>query len=156
MIMNRRTAVVATALTVAVLGALPSQAATKAKPKPKPKPITGGYSLTLLPDPSPNVTNTAGRPGCGVLPQAQDKHAFTVPAAGTLRVVLDSPDPTKQKLTDWDLYLLDPDGIRTSSKGGTSHEEIVEPFKAKTPVTFWVCNLAGQPSGTVTYTFTYK
>ena len=23
------------------------------------------------------------------------------------------------------------------------------------PVTFWVCNLAGQPNATVTYTFTY-
>ena len=152
--MKRRTAVAAAILTVAALGALPSQAATKAKPKPKP--IKGSYTLNLTPDPTPNATNAAGKPGCGVIPSSQDKHAFKVPAAGTLKVVLDSPDPTGKGLTDWDMYLLDPDGVRTSSVGGTSHEEIIEPFKVKTPVTFWVCNLAGQPSGTVSYTFTYK
>jgi hypothetical protein len=155
-VMNCRTTVVTAALTVAVLGALPSQAATKAKPKPKPKPITGSYALTLVPDPSPNVTNVANKPGCGVVPQGQDKHGFTVPAAGTLRVVLDSPDPTGKKVTDWDLYLLDTDGILSSSTGATSHEEVAEAFSRKTAVTIWVCNLVGAPNGTVSYTFTYK
>jgi hypothetical protein len=154
--MNRRFTVFIAALTVAALGVLPSQAA-KPKPKPKPKPITVTYKLSLLPDPTPNVTGLV-KDGCGVLPQSQDKHPFTVPAAGTLKIVLDSPDPTGSPVggTDWDLYLLDDEGIRTSSTTEFSHEELAEPFKKKTDTTIWVCNLAGMPDGTVKYTFTYK
>ena len=147
--MSRRPAVALAVLAVAAAGTLPAYAA-----KPKPRPIHGSYKVNLLPDPTANATTD----GCGVIPQSQDKHAFTVPAAGKLQVVLDSPNPTGNEAasTDWDLNLLDQDGeIIDSSTGPTAHEEMSDKFKQKTPVTIWVCNLAGEPSGTVTYTFTY-
>lgn len=157
--MSRRPLVALALVTVAAVSVAPAQAA-----KPKPKPIKGSYAVTAYPDPTPNATNEAGRPGCGVLPTGQNKHPFTVPGKGTLRVVLDSPDPTGTPSagpagsvgTDWDLYVLDSDGsILDSSKGATSHEETTDKFKKKQGVTFWVCNLAGEPNATVSYTFTY-
>jgi hypothetical protein len=152
---NRRLTSLAALLAVAALSSAPAHAATKKKAKPKP--IHGSYTVTLLPDPTPNATNLAGMPGCtGVSPAAVDNHAFKVPAAGTLNVVLDSADPTGTSNTDWDLYLIDTDGsVLDGSHGGTSHEEVTDKFKKGQPLTIQVCNLIGQPSGTVTYTFTY-
>jgi hypothetical protein len=152
--MSRRPVVALAVLAAAAVAVVPAHAATK----PKPKPVKGSYNLTLVPDPSPNVLNTVGKPGCGVIPQSQDKHPFKVPGVGSLHVVLDSPNPSGNGTasTDWDLYLLDADGaIIDSSHGGTSHEETTDKFKKKQGVTIWVCNLAGEPNGTVTYTFTY-
>lgn len=151
--MSRRSLVAVTLIAAAAVTTVPASAA-----KAKPKPIRVSYTVTLLPDPTPNATNTIGKEGCGVLPQGQDKHAVKIPAAGKLKVVLDSPNPTGNGTagTDWDLYVLDSDGtVLDSSHGGTSHEETEDKFKKKSAVTIWVCNLAGEPSGTVTYTFTY-
>jgi hypothetical protein len=146
--MKRTTAVYALALLAVGGGVLPAQAGTA-------KPTHGSYSVTLLPDPTPNATNTAGKPGCsGVSPAAIDKHALTVPRKGTLKVVLDSPDPTGQGKTDWDLYVETPAGeIIDGSHGGTSHEETATKFKSGQPVQIVVCNLAGEPTGNVTYDF---
>jgi len=156
--MNRRllvTLAVATASASAL--SLPSQAAVKAKPKPKP--IKGSYTVTLLPDPSKEATTEAGMDGCsGLSPAAVDRHAFTAPAAGTLTVHLSSPNPAGSTPAgfDWDLYTYDASGLLSSSDGATGTEETVDGFKKKTPVTIEVCNLDGEPSATVTYTFTYK
>jgi hypothetical protein len=137
---------------VAVGIAVPSEAA----PKKKPKPIKGSYALTLLPDPSGQSAAVLGGGCTGVIPMGQDKHEFTVPARGTLQVVVDSPDPTGAGVTDWDLYLLGADGsVLSQGTSQFSHEEAAAKFKKKEKVTFWVCNLIGQPSGTVSYTFTY-
>lgn len=151
----RTAAAIALAAAVSV-GVVPAHAAVK-----KPKPITGSYPLTLLPDPTPEATNEVpGHEGCGVLPQSQDKHAFAVPAAGTLQVTLTSPDPTGGKQLaglDWDLYILDSTGaILDSSAGATANEATVTKLKKKQGLTFWVCNLIGEPSGKVSYAFTYK
>ena len=157
--MSRRPVLALAVVTVAAVSVAPAHAA-----KPKPKPIKGSYQVTALPDPSPNATNLIGKDGCGVLPSGQNKHPFTVPAKGTLHVVLNSADPTGSPSagpagavgTDWDLYVLDSDGsILDSSHGGTAHEETTDKFKKKQGVTFWVCNLAGEPTATVSYTFTY-
>ena len=156
--MNRRVTVPLALLTVAALGIVPAQAA---KPKPKPKPIKGSYSVTLVPDVSPNVVaQTGATPVCGTLAPSMDKHPFTVPAAGTLSVVLDSPDPTKGAYPagpDWDLWLLDAAGDTIDgSHGGTAHEQVATKFKKKTPLTILVCNINGEPTGNISYTFTYK
>ena len=152
--MSRRPAVALALIAAAAISTVPAHAAAK-----KPKPVKGSYTLSLLPDPTPNAFNLAGKDGCGVLPQGQDKHPFTVPGKGTLTVVLDSANPVPDNPaggTDWDLYVLDSDGtILDSSTGGTPHETTTDKFKKKQGVTFWVCNLAGEPSGTVSYTFTY-
>jgi len=160
---NRRLTSCAALLAVAALSAAPAHAATKKKPKPKP--IHGSYAVQLVPDPTPNATNEAGKPGCtGVSPKGVDNHAFKVPAAGTLHVVLDSVDPTGAPGagpagnigTDWDLYLIDTDGsIYDGSHGATSHEEVTDKFKRGQPLTIQVCNLLGQPDAKVTWTFTY-
>lgn len=154
--MKRRTAVVVAALTVAAVGAVPSQAAVKKKPKP----ITGSYTLNLPPDPSKDVTSTAEMAGCsGLLPTAVDHHAFTLPAAGTLTVKLDGDDPAKGAAPagfDWDLYLVDAEGIASESDGATGHEEALMSVKKKTSITIDACNLNGTPNAVVKYTFVYK
>lgn len=162
--MHRRACALVAAAAL-VLGAGSAVAAPKPKPKPKPKPIVVTYNLTLYPDPTPNATGEVDASMyCGTLPSSTDKHAFVIPAAGTLKVVLDSPDPTKTVPTpfgpvgtDWDLYIVDAsDDVLTESASATSHEETTTTFKKKESIWITVCNLAGMPDGTVKFTFTYK
>jgi hypothetical protein len=142
--MNRRLAFLVCTLAAAGLAAAPAHAAGVVK---------GSYDVTLLPDPTLEVSEVCE----AVNPQSVDNHAFKVPGAGTLSVVLDSPDPTGSGNTDWDLYVLDADGgVNSAADGGTSHEEATAKFKRAATVTIQVCNLAGAPSGTISYTFTPK
>jgi hypothetical protein len=148
---NRRPLAAVAALAALAVAVVPAQAATK-----KPKPIKGSYELTLPPDPTGQTAAVLGEGCTGVVPPSQDKHPFTVPARGRFDIVLDSPDPTGAGVTDWDLYLLDADGaIVSSSTSEFSHEQLSLKLKKKQGLTIWVCNLLGQPSGTVRYTFTY-
>ena len=137
---------------VATLAVLAAGAYAPAMAAPK-KPFAGSYQLTLLPDPSPNAFVLAGKAECmNINPSAVDKHPLSVPRAGRLNVVLDSPDPTGKGVTDWDLYVLDSSGDDLAdSSGGTSHEEVDIKFKKAEKITLVACNLAGQPSATVTY-----
>jgi hypothetical protein len=161
--MNVRTAGALALIAAVSVGAVPAHAATK------PKPIKGGYSLSLTPDPTQDVDGQlpdADPKGCAKrIPNSWDRHEFTVPAAGTLQVVLDSPDPTGTPNlgplgdtgTDWDLWILAPDGTGVdASHGATSHEMTTTKFKKKQKVVFEVCNLVGENKATVAYTFTYK
>jgi hypothetical protein len=144
--MKRRLTVSLAVLTVAALGAVPSQAAPK-----KPKPITKSYKVTLIPDYTINQQD-----GCGVDPLAQDKRPITIPAKGTLTVKLDGGDHPGAGLADWDLYTLDANGGPLSaSESDSVHENTIDKFKGKTTVSIWVCNLAGAPEGNISYTFTY-
>lgn len=150
----RRSLTSAAAL-VAVAGlaaAVPADATTR-----KPAPKRGAYTLQLPPDPTPNATNTVGMDGCsGLSPASKDHHALAIPAKGTLKVVLDSPDPTGAGVTDWDLYVMESDGeIYDASHGGTSHEVTTSKFKRAQKVYIDVCNLAGQPDAKVSWVFTY-
>ena len=148
--MNRRLTVAVTALAVAGLAGLPAHAATK------PKAFSGSYSVSLLPDPTTNVTNTAGKLGCtGLLAQGKDLHPLTVPGAGKLTVDLVSPDPTNKGVTDWDLHVVDAASgeIVEESVSATSTEEIQHKFTKSQKLVIQVCNLAGGPTGTVTYKF---
>ncbi|MBV9098624.1 MAG: hypothetical protein JO079_11260 [Frankiaceae bacterium] len=155
--MSRRRYVAAmTVVTLAVATASATGAAAKAKPKPKPlKTMKGSYSVTLVPDPSIE-SPTIG--DCEVIdPKAADIHPLTLPGTGTLHVVLDSPDPTGKGVTDWDLVILDAQGqVYDSSTGGTSHEETVDPNMKKGKISIKVCNIAGEPTGNVSYTYTYR
>jgi len=155
--MNRRLTSAVALLAVAVISAAPAHAAVKKKPKPKP--IHGSYALSLYPDPSQDVTGQAKAPdGCAkVIPGSFDDHAFKVPAAGTLKVVLDGPaTPASPLGPDWDLWIRDADGsVLDASHGESSHEELVEKFKKGQPLTFEVCNLTGDQNGKVSWTFTF-
>ncbi len=142
-------AVATTALT------LPSQAAVKKKPAP----IKGSYTVNLVPDPTKEATSLTADGCSGLSPAAVDRHAFTVPAAGTLEVTLEGDDPAKGSAPagfDWDLYTYDASGLLGASDGATAAEQTVDNFKKKTPVTIEVCNLDGLPDAVISYTFTYK
>ncbi|MDP3711199.1 MAG: hypothetical protein Q8R60_01775 [Mycobacteriales bacterium] len=140
-----------TAASVAIVGtALPSVAA------PKPKPITATYTATAAtPDPTGGVASDYSL--CGqTVPGSFDKRPFTVPAAGTLKVELSG------YVNDWDLLLMDGAGKELAGSGSGGYapapapEVVTVKFKKKTPVQIVACNWAGGPTGTVTYTFTYK
>lgn len=147
-------------LALATLGAAFAVPSEAAKPKPKPKPIKGSYSVRLVPDPTPNATNQVGETACNpYVAQTQDSRPFTLPAAGSFQVVLDSVDPTKGGAPvgpDWDLYVYDNGGLLGSATSPYAHEEVIVSVKKKTPVRIVVCNLNGAPDATVNYTFTYK
>jgi hypothetical protein len=148
--MTRRIALTAATVVVAALSVAPAHAAGG-------KVIKGSYTVNLLPDPTLEASGQLGDGCAALLPTAVDNHAFTVPSAGTLSVVLDAPDPANSGQTDWDLWLLDGDGtINTGSHGASAHEEAVVKYKAAQKMTISVCNLAGAPSGTISYVFTPK
>lgn len=137
-------------LPVAIVGVLAAGAFVPANAAPK---VAGSYTLNLMPDPTIEVVGQAAEGTCGgVNPASVDKHTLTVPAAGRLNVVLDSPDPTGSGHTDWDLAILDKSGEEIgTSAGASSHEEIDLKLKKKTDIVIVACNLAGQPSAKVTY-----
>jgi hypothetical protein len=144
--MNLRRIVPLAAVAVVAAGAfMPAQAA--------PKKFAGSYSVTLLPDPTPNAFHAAGNGNCFNLnPAAVDRRELKVPSKGKLTLILDSPDPTGTGNTDWDLYVTDKSGESLGEgTGGTSHEEVVIKFKKAETINVAVCNLAGAPDGTVTY-----
>lgn len=156
--MNRRLLLALAVVTAsASVLSLPSQAAVKNKPKP----IKGTYTVSLLPDPSYEALATAGRAGCaGLSPKGKDSRPFAVPAAGSLAVSLVSADPTGGAAPvgfDWDLYLVDAGGeVVAESSSPAASEQVTVGFKHKQAVSMVVCNNTGEPSGTVSYTFTYK
>ena len=153
--MNARRAVSLAVLAAVAVSASPSHAATK---KRKP-PIKGAYTVTLMPDPSANVLSTAGQSDmCGANTAAQDRHAFTVPAAGYFAVTLDAQDPKPGTpyVFDWDVFLLDANGDSLADgNSGEAHEEIGAKFKKGQQVTILSCNLNGVPNAAVSYVFTY-
>lgn len=149
--MRARTAVVTALVAVVAVGsATPSFAA---KAKPKPKPIVGSFKATATPDPTSDVPAPVGKGKCAPkTPTARVTYAFTAPAAGTLHVALNN------KL-DWSADIRDADGsVETDSDGDkpTAAEAMDLSVKKKTPLVIGVCNDEGEPTLTVTYTFTYK
>ena len=143
--------------TSAIAGcALVAASAASAAPakKPKMKVKKGGYTVTAVPDPTMDATAVAGKECFNIDPASADNHPLTLPGTGLIKIVLDSPDPGKNKM-DWDLHLLDAKGnIIASSNGPTAHEEIDMPG-VKGHVVIRSCNLAGEPTATVNWTFTY-
>jgi hypothetical protein len=144
----RRPVIVGLALLVgAGVAAVPADAAKK------PKPIKGSYTVNLPPDPTGNV----GTEGCaGLLPVSEDRHELKLPARGTLKVHLSGEDPAGTGALDWDLALLDADMAPVSSSTSEgSEEETFDKIRKKQTVYIQACNLAGLPSATITYLFTF-
>ena len=152
--MRRRIVLTATsAIAGCALVAASAASAAPAK-KSKMKVKKGSYTVTALPDPTMDGTAQAGMECFNIDPASVDNHPMTLPGTGLLKIVLDSPDPTKNKM-DWDLHLLDSKGgIIASSTGPTAHEEIDMPG-VKGKVVIRSCNLAGEPNATVTWSFLY-
>ena len=153
--MRRRIVLTSTALLASATLLAASAASAAPAKKSKLKVKKGSYTVTALPDPTMEATGEAGMECFNIDPQSADNHPLTLPGKGLLQIVLDSPDPTKNHM-DWDLHLLDASGnIIASSNGGTAHEEIDMPgLKGK--VVIRSCNLAGEPTATVNWTFSYR
>lgn len=154
----RRPAIIAATAVIAGCSVIAANAAGAATHKAKPKPLKvlkGAYTATAVPDPTMEGTGEAGMQCFNVNPESVDNHTLSLPGRGMLKIVLDSPDPAKNKL-DWDLYLLDAKGNVLSGSDGTSaHEEIDQP-NVKGKVTIRACNLIGEPTANVSYVFTYR
>lgn len=138
----------------ALVAASAASAAPAKKKAVKVKKTGGTYTASAVPDPTMEGTGEAGMHCFNVNPASVDNHPLSLPGTGMLQVILSSPDPTTSHL-DWDLYLLDAKGaVIGSSDGGTAQEEIDQPG-AKGKVTIRACNLIGEPTATVKWTFTY-
>jgi hypothetical protein len=152
----RRQSVLATTAAVACCGVVAASAAGAAPAaKSKLKVKSGSYTVTAPPDPTMEGTGQAGMECFNIDPASADNHPLTLPGKGLLKIVLDSPNPAANKM-DWDLHLLDAKGnIIASSNGPTAHEEIDMP-NLKGKVTIRSCNLLGEPTATVKWTFSYR
>jgi hypothetical protein len=143
----------AAASVVGLVAAAPALPASAAKPKPKPKPIHGSFVAQATPDPTSDTPAPVGKGKCApVTPTARATKSFTVPAKGVLTVQLNN------KL-DWSGDIRDTDGtVETDTDGDspTTPEAMEISFKRRTPIVIGACNFSGEPSITVTYTFTYK
>ena len=145
-------------MTLAIAGTTAVAVATAggavAQPSAKAKVIKGGYEVTLAPDPTMEATGAAGMECKNIDPASADNHALTLPAKGMLKVDLVSDEPTGK--TDWDLWLLDAKGNTITGSNGPSATEEINTRAGKGKVTIRACNLAGQPTASISYVFTYR
>ena len=116
--------------------------------------VKGSWTATASPDPTGDTPAPAGKGKCApVTPTGRATTEFTVPGPGTLDITLNN------KL-DWsgDLREKASGDVLADSDGGTpvDLESMSASFKKKTVVVIGACNLEGEPSITVTYTFTPK
>lgn len=142
----------------------PTYANPKPKPKPKPAPITETYDVTGLPAPVSGADPTDTSSSCvnaafeGI---SITSRTIKPVGAGTLSVTL--TDFTG----DWDIALLNAGGDVIAQGGGTTtgdpsglttngKETLVAKIKKPQELTINVCNFAGGPTATASYTFTYK
>ena len=152
--MNRRPVLAAVAL-VALAGAshLPAQAA-----KAKPKPLTRTYAMSLAPVPNPPMGDTCTDPRLeGV---AMHTETVKTSGAGTLTAKVNG------FAGDWDISITSPEGELLGVGDGTTtgggapaqkgEDTVALSFKKATTFNVRMCNFAGTPSATGTFTFTYK
>ena len=112
--------------------------------------VKGSWTATATPNPSGNDQTTYCEPLGGVGRATQE---FTVPGAGSLERSLNNQ-------LDWsgDIREKGTDEVLAQVDGGTPIDaEVVEvTFTKKTTVVMGACNLEGEPSINVTYTFVPK
>ena len=122
---------------------------------PKPKPVTQKFEVTV-PVPFPGTSETMVLPDCFAGQEGVSKVTTRValPASGSLAVRVDFSG-------DWDLAVLDTKGkVLGSSESfqlgstGPGVEKLVVKKAKKGPIDIAVCNWAGLPDGTVTWTLT--
>jgi hypothetical protein len=146
--MRTRTALVAAAALLAGAGSLSPALAG---------PVGGGVikgTWTASASPDPTGDTPGGSAKCAPLtPTGRASQEFTVPGPGTLDVSLNNQ-------LDWSGDVRDKksDEVLADADGGTPTdvEQMSVSFKKKTTIVMGACNLEGEPSVDVTYTFTPK
>jgi hypothetical protein len=144
--MRTRTALIAAVGLLAAGGSL-----SPALAGPRAGVVKGSWTATASPDPT-GENPVSGNQCDPTLPSGRTTHNFTVPGKGVLEVHLNNQ-------LDWSGDLRDGSGeILGSADGGspTTVEEFSVSFKKKTAVVIGACNLEGEPSVNVTWTFTPK
>lgn len=120
-----------------------------------PKPVTKSYKATA-PVPFPGLAETTVVTSCfdGAEGASKVTTRVTLPFAGSLTVKVAFSG-------DWDLAVLDAQGKQLGSaenwqfpEAGPGSEKLVVKKVKKGPVDIAVCNWAGQPDATVTWTLT--
>lgn len=136
------------ALTAAVVAVVAVGSFSPALAGPAPKEIKGSWTANAFP-PEP----TRGGHCDTRIPQARATYNFLVPGPGTLTMELHN------KL-DWsaDLRAAKDGDVLIESDGSlpTSSEGAVFKFTKKTAIIMGACNLGGEPSLVVTYSFKPK
>jgi hypothetical protein len=120
-------------------------------------PTGGGVikgSWTAAANPDPTGDTPGGSAKCQPhTPTGRATHEFVVPGPGSLEVTLNNQ-------LDWSGDIRDKasDEVEADADGGTPTdvETMSATFKKKTTVIMGACNLEGEPSVNVTYTFTPK
>jgi type 1 fimbria pilin len=140
--------------TVATVGLLIAGAYAPATAAPKKKPITKTYDLMLLPVQA-SPTDACATPELEGI--SVDTQKITPTGPGFLSV----------KVTgyygDWDIAVKDAEGTEIAKGSGNDTpnpgagtETFEMKFKKAEPLQIAICNFAGTPQGTATYTYTYK
>ncbi|MDT7549506.1 MAG: hypothetical protein QOE84_1900 [Actinomycetota bacterium] len=148
--MRTRTALVAAAALLAGAGSLSPALAGPGRGGV----IKGTWAATASPDPTGDTPAPAGSGKCApVTPTGRATQDLVIPGPGTLEISLNNQ-------LDWSGDVRDKksDEVLSDSDGGspTDVEGMSVTFKKKTTVVMGACNLEGEPSVTVTYTFTPK
>ena len=143
--MRTRTAIAGAVALLAAAGSM-----TPALAGPTGGVVKGTWTASAPPNPSGNDQTTFCEPLGGVGRATQE---FTVPGAGSLEMSLNNQ-------LDWsgDIREKGTNEILAQVDGGTPIDaEVLEvTFKKKTVVVMGACNLEGEPSLNVTYTFVPK
>ena len=145
--MRTRTALAGAAALLAAAGSM-----SPALAGPTGGVVKGSWSASATPDPTGD--NPAGGGKCNpTTPTGRATKEFTVPGPGTLEVTLNNQ-------LDWSGDIRDKASgeVEGDADGGTPTdlEVMSASFKKKTVVIMGACNLEGEPSVNVTYTFTPK
>jgi hypothetical protein len=145
--MRTRTALAGAAALLAAAGSM-----TPALAGPTGGVIKGSWSASATPDPTGD--NPAGGGKCNpTTPTGRATQEFVVPGPGSLEVTLNNQ-------LDWSGDIRDKDSgdVEADADGGspTDVETMSATFKKKTTVIMGACNLEGEPSVSVTDTFTPK
>lgn len=145
--MRTRTALAGAVALLAAAGSL-----SPALASPTGGVVKGTWAASATPDPTGD--SPAGGGKCApTVPTARATKEFTVPGPGTLEMSLNNQ-------LDWsgDIRTKGDNEVVGDADGGspTDVEVVSATFKKKTVVILGACNLEGEPSVNVTYTFTPK
>jgi hypothetical protein len=144
----RRPVLLAVALVAAGAVAVPAQAA------PKPKPFKGSKSYTdQTPDPTASDPSS-NFAGCDTLLPATYPHeagiTVTIPAPGKLKASLNNQ-------LDWAIEVRDAKGTTLAGADGgmpNDPESVTAKIKKAGKYVIYPCNLTGEPTVTVTWSYT--